>query len=275
MSQKNKSTKFVNIADPLVSIITPTYNRRNLLKRTLDSLVNQSYKNIEILVINDCGVNAEDVVNEFKDNRIRYFQNDKNVGLAATRNVGLENMRGDYFCLCDDDDIYMKYAIEIRMYLMKKLNAEASYTRSLLDHWEKRGDGYVSIGKTLYWSNPYFSRDLVLVQNICPCSNSTVSRKAWERAGCYKFDQNLTTTEDHDMWIAISRKTDFHDLEIVDTECSRRNDKTQMTNNLDFSKNWIKVFKKWRHTAENLEWVTESQNSILRSVGINPEDYGL
>ena len=43
----------------------------------------------------------------------------------------------------------------------------------------------------------------------------------------------------------------------------------------DFSKNWIKVFKKWRHTAENLEWVTESQNSILRSVGINPEDYGL
>jgi len=275
MSQKNKSTKFVNIADPLVSIITPTYNRRNLLKRTLDSLVNQSYKNIEILVINDCGVNVEDVVNEFKDNRIRYFQNDKNVGLAATRNVGLENMRGDYFCLCDDDDIYMKYAIEIRMYLMKKLNAEASYTRSLLDHWEKRGDGYVSIGKTLYWSNPYFSKDLILVQNLCPCSNSTVSRKAWERAGCYQFDKNLTTTEDHDMWIAISRKTDFHDLEIVDTECSRRNDKTQMTNNLDFSKNWIKVFKKWRHTAENLEWVTESQNSILRSVGINPEDYDL
>jgi hypothetical protein len=48
-----------------------------------------------------------------------------------------------------------------------------------------------------------------------------------------------------------------------------------MTNNLDFSKNWIKVFKKWRHTAIDLQWVTESQNNILRSVGINPEDYGL
>jgi len=49
----------------------------------------------------------------------------------------------------------------------------------------------------------------------------------------------------------------------------------RIINLLDFSKNWIKVFKKWRYTAENLEWVTESQNSILRSVGISPEDYGL
>lgn len=275
MGHKNKSTKFVNLADPLVSVITPTFNRRNLLKRTLNSLVNQSYKNIEILVINDCGEDVQDVVESFNDNRIKYFQNEINSGLAFSRNVGLKNLKGSFFCLCDDDDIYTKYAVEMRMYLMKKLNADATYTRSLLDHWEKKDDGYVSIGKTLYWDNPYFSKDLLLIQNICPCSNATISMKAWERSNYYQFDQTLTTTEDQDFWTAISRQTDFYDLQIVDTECSRRNDKTQMTNNLDFSKNWIKVFKKWRHTAINLQWVTESQNSILRSVGINPADYGL
>jgi len=275
MGHKNRNTKFLNLANPLVTVITPTYNRRNLLKRTLNSLINQSYQNIEILVINDCGENVEDIIENFKDNRIKYFQNENNIGLAGTRNIGLKNMNGSYLCLCDDDDIYTKYAIEMRIYLMKKLNAEASYTRSLLDHWEKKEDGYVSVGKTLYWDNPYFSKDLILIQNICPCSNATVSRKAWEKVNYYQFDETLTTTEDQDFWTAISRQTDFYDLQIVDTECSQRNDKTQMTNNLDFSKNWIKVFKKWRHTAIDINWVTESQNNILKRVGINPSDYGL
>jgi O-antigen biosynthesis protein len=260
--------------EPLVSVIVPTYNRKWLLPRTLRSLTEQSYRNIEIILVNDFGEDVQEVVDKFNDPRIKYFQNTKNIGLASSRNVALRNMNGQYFCLCDDDDVYTKYAIEFRMYMMKKLNKDVVYTRSLLDHWEKRDDGYVSVGKSLYWDCPYFSKDLLLIQNIAPCCNVTVSRKAWEETN-YWFDESLTTTEDQDFWTAISRKFDFEDLQVVDTECSQRNDKTQMTNNLDFSKNWIKVFKKWRHTAEDLKWVTESQNNILKRVGINPSDFGL
>lgn len=269
-----RHAKYVNSSEPLVSILVPTYNRKWLLPRTLDSLLKQSYKNIEIILVNDFGEDVQEVVNKFDDSRIHYFQNKENLGLAGTRNVALKHSHGDYLCLCDDDDIYLNYAIEFRMYMMKKLGAEIVYTRSLLDHWEKRDEGYISVGKTLYWDSN-FSRDLLLIQNICPCCNCLFSRKSWNDSGNYQFNESLTTTEDHDFWIALSRKNNFHELKLVDTECSQRSDKTQMTNNLDFSVNWIKVFKNWRHTAENLQWVTEHQNNILKKVGINPAEYGL
>jgi hypothetical protein len=85
----------------------------------------------------------------------------------------------------------------------------------------------------------------------------------------------MTTTEDHDFWIALSRKTKFEELKFIDTECSVRDDNTQMTGSLNFVPNWIKTFKRWRHTAKDLEYVKNSQNNILRRVNVNPEDYGL
>jgi glycosyltransferase involved in cell wall biosynthesis len=260
-------------SEPLVSILVPTYNRKWLLPRTLKSLLNQSYKNLDIVLVNDAGEDVQDVVNELNDSRINYIQNQSNLNLAGTRNVALKHAKGNYICLCDDDDIYLPYAIEFRMYMIKKLNAEIVYTRSLLDHWHKTDNGYQSVQKTLYWDSEY-NKDLILIQNIAPCLNPLFSRKSWEDSN-YWFDETLTTTEDHDFWIALSRRHDFHNLQLVDAECSQRDDKSQMTNNLDFSKNWIKVFKKWRHTAENFQYVKESQNNILRQVGINPINYEL
>jgi len=260
--------------NPLVSIVTPTYNRPVLLKRTLSSLINQSYKNIEMIVVNDAGQDVQAVIDDLDDSRIKYFQNEKNVGLAATRNVALKKSTGLYLCLLDDDDIYLKYALEFRMYMMYKLRAEIVYTRSLLDHWEKKNNQYVSARKILYWDS-HFNRDLILIQNIAPCCCPLFSRKSWDDSGNYMFDENMTTTEDHDMWVALSRKTEFKELKIIDAECSKRLDNTQMTGSLNFVPNWIITFKRWRHTAENLNYVTESQNRILKSVGINPEDHGL
>jgi glycosyltransferase involved in cell wall biosynthesis len=261
------------MSEKLVSILVPTYNRKWLLPRAINSLVTQSYKNIEIIVVNDGGEDVENIVKSFKDKRIKYFQIE-NRGLAGARNVAINNSNGDFICLLDDDDIYLKYAIEFRMHMINQLHASIVYTRSLRDIWEKRGEQYVSVAKNLYWDSP-FDKDLILVQNIAPCCNILFSRKAWEKTGNYQFDETLTSTEDHDMWIGLSRYSSFHNLEIVDTECSYRTDATQMTGARDFSKNWITVFKKWRNTAKNLEWVVNAQNNVLQNAGINPADHGL
>jgi hypothetical protein len=112
---------------------------------------------------------------------------------------------------------------------------------------------------------------------LCPCLCPTFSRKSWEKSG-YWFDETLTSTEDHDFWIGLSRHTDFHPIDFLDCECSYRTDKTsQMTGSVNFVPNWIKVFKKWRHTAtpEKLNWVIESQNNILKSVNVDPMEYDL
>jgi len=264
-----------------ISVIIPTYNRPELLQRTLNSVFDQSYRNInfpiEIIVINDGGQDVSDIIEKFPKTltrEIKYFQNEKNKGLAGTRNIGMELATGKYFVFLDDDDILLPLALEFRLWKMKNLDAEIVYTRALLDIWGKTETGYQSIHKQLYWDSP-FDKDLILIQNIAPCCCPMFSRKAWDDSENYKMDENMTTTEDHDFWIALSRKTKFHELKLIDCECSYRKDKTQMTGNLNFLPNWIITFKRWRHTAKDLNYVVESQNRILRRVGVNPADYGL
>lgn len=260
--------------EPLVSVIVPTFNRKDWLPITLQSLKNQTYQNIEIVVVNDAGENVSSIIEGMNDDRFRYFEHSENKGLAATRNTALRNCKGDYICFLDDDDIYLPLAVEFRMDQIKKLNADIVYTRALQNIYELKGNQYQVVHRQLYWDSP-FDRDLILVQNIAPCCCPLFSRKSWEETG-YWLDEELTTTEDQDFWTALSRKFDFHELKLVDCECSYRNHKNgQMTGTRNFAENWPRVFKRWRNTAQNLQWVTETQNRVLRNVGIDPGKFGL
>ena len=261
--------------EPLVSVVLPTYERREWLPIAINSLVNQTYKNIEILVVNDGGSNVSDIVNSFNDDRIKYFVHTKNSGLSAARNTALKNSNGEYISFLDNDDFYLPLAIEFRMSQIKKLNAEIVYTRALQNILEPvQGGGYKMIHQRLYWDSP-FDKDLLLVQNIAPCLCPLFSRKSWDDTDNYLLDESMTTSEDQDFWTALSRKNDFIELKLVDCECTYRTDKSQMTGTRDFSKNWITTYKRWRHTAKDLKWVTENQNNTLISVGIDPKKWGL
>lgn len=262
------------MSDPLVSVIVPTYNRPEWLKIAINSLVNQTYKNIEIIIVNDAGINVKNVVYSFNDKRIKYFTHENNKGLAASRNTGMSKATGDYFCWLDDDDAYLSLAIEFRMDQIKRQNAEIVYTRALQNILEPVEGGYKLSHQQLYWDMS-FDRDKILIYNIAPCCCPLFSRKSWDDTGNYLLDENLTTSEDQDFWNALSRKNDFIELKLVDVECTYRLDKTQMTGNRDFARNWPIIYKRWRHTAKNLEWVTNTQNQILRNAGLRPEDYQL
>lgn len=99
---------------PLVSIIIPVYNCEKYLSRCLDSLIGQTYKNIEILLVND---GSKDRSLEFasayaqKDKRIYVFDQE-NTGVSSARNLGLEHVSGDYFCFVDADDYVSKIYVE-------------------------------------------------------------------------------------------------------------------------------------------------------------------
>ncbi len=101
----------------LVSVIVPTYKRDSSLVRALESLENQTYKNIEVVVVNDCVEEAwkeyvENTIQKFIDNgilKIVFIQNQVNLGSAKTRNVGIENASGKYITFLDDDDVYLPH----------------------------------------------------------------------------------------------------------------------------------------------------------------------
>lgn len=99
---------------PLVSIIVPVYNNEKYVKECIDSLLNQTYDNIEIIVINDGSVdNTKKILEKnYKDNEKVNIIEKENEGVSAARNQGLKVAKGEYICFCDSDDSYFPNGIE-------------------------------------------------------------------------------------------------------------------------------------------------------------------
>lgn len=256
----------------LVSILTPTWNRPDWLKLTLQSLIAQTYTNWECICVNDAGMNVKHVIDSFHDSRIKYYTNPVNLDLAGTRNVATEKASGDWFIMLDDDDQLFPECLEFRLWRAHKLNAEIVYSRVLQCYYERTQTGYKYIGEKLYWDSPY-DPDLILLQNVAPCNGIMYSRKAQEAGGL--FDTELKAGEDWSHSIAMSRHYPFFETKIIDCQCSFRTDNNQMTGSRDFASDQAKIYKRWRSTAKNLPYVIEHQNASLKQRGINPEDYGL
>ena len=99
----------------LISIIIPVYNNEEWFERCIISVINQTYKNLEIIIINDCSTDdVEDIIFKYKklDSRIIYMKNDKNKGVGYSRNRGLKISKGNYIYFLDSDDYIEKDAIE-------------------------------------------------------------------------------------------------------------------------------------------------------------------
>jgi GalNAc5-diNAcBac-PP-undecaprenol beta-1,3-glucosyltransferase len=106
---------------PLVSVIMVTYNRSNVLEKSINKLLKQTYSKFELLVIDGSSTdNTSEVVKAFKDRRIRYFCQKKNEGILSGRNMGLDMARGDYICFLDDDDELISEALSTAVKEFKK-----------------------------------------------------------------------------------------------------------------------------------------------------------
>lgn len=262
-----------NYNNPLISILTPTFNRPSWLKITLDSLVKQSYVNWECLVINDHGENVENIVNGFKDNRIKYYENDKNYDLAKSRNIAISKSSGDWYVMLDDDDILYRDALEYRLYLAQKNLANVVYTHALKMYYKVVDNAYQLFGTSLYWHSENI-KDLILIQNCSPCNCLFWSREAQEKAGY--FNEELKTSEDWAHSVEMRQHYEFIDSDIIDCACSWRQDNSQMTGSRSgFTDHLPYLYGKWRKYAENYEWVKDAQNRALVARGLNPSDYGL
>jgi glycosyltransferase involved in cell wall biosynthesis len=186
----------------------------------------------------------------------------------------MKNSKGDYFVFLDSDDQLMPLALEFRMSMIKKYDAEIVYTRGLRDIYEKRDNGYALVNNTTYWTCG-FNRDLLLIQNIVQCNSVLFSRNSWDDTNNYKLDSGLFTGEDFDFWQELSRKNDFIELKLLDCNCSYRLDGNQMTGVRNFAADLPRIYGKRRHTAINKNYVIDAQNSILRQSNIDPTKFGL
>ena len=101
---------------PLVTVIVTTYNRRELLKKTINSILNQTYKNFEFIIVdNYSNYDFLSHMKSFNDERIRPFQNANDGIIAVNRNYGIKEAKGEYIAFCDDDDLWMENKIEVQL----------------------------------------------------------------------------------------------------------------------------------------------------------------
>jgi len=90
-----------------ISVIIPTFNRGHLIIKSIKSVLNQTYPNIEILVVDDGSTdNTEKLIKNFDNNRIKYIKIKKNIGASHARNIGIMNASGKYISFQDSDDVY-------------------------------------------------------------------------------------------------------------------------------------------------------------------------
>ena len=116
-----------------VSVIIPTYKRCDFIDRAINSILNQSYPNIEIVIVDDNGDGTLDrnkmieIMNKYEsDNRIKYIKNPVNKGGALARNIGIQAATGEFITFLDDDDEYLPTKIEVQHREMVRNNWDVS-----------------------------------------------------------------------------------------------------------------------------------------------------
>ena len=109
----------------LVSIIIPYYKKKDFISLTIESILKQSYKNFEIIIINDEQTDeSNDVLENIKkiDSRISIIKNKSNIGAGYSRNKGIENANGKFLAFCDSDDLWKMNKLENQLKFMKKMD---------------------------------------------------------------------------------------------------------------------------------------------------------
>ena len=125
------------MTDGMVSIIMPSWNTEGFIAESIQSVVNQTYKNWELIIVDDCSTdNTDEVVKPFlKDKRIIYLKNEKNSGAALTRNRAMREAQGEWIAFLDSDDLWMPEKLEKQIAFMKEHKYVLSYTE-----YEKIGE---------------------------------------------------------------------------------------------------------------------------------------
>ncbi|MDR0307887.1 MAG: glycosyltransferase [Chitinispirillales bacterium] len=125
------------LKEPLISIITPCYNSEKYIAEAIESVLAQTYKNWEMIIIDDYSSdNSLDIVNTYaqKDGRIKVVRQERNSGAAAARNRGIDISKGEYLAFLDSDDLWLSEKLEKQLRFMQKYNCDFSFTeRELID----------------------------------------------------------------------------------------------------------------------------------------------
>lgn len=215
---------------PLVSIVIPVYNGANYLAEAIDSALDQTYQNVEILVINDGSKDegaTRNIALSYGD-KIRYFEKE-NGGVATALNLGIEKMKGAYFSWLSHDDKYFPDKIEKQVNFLSGLTNKEVILYSDLEYIDEDST-FLSQLRFPHYPPENFRPAFILYDLISGCT-LLIPKICFETCGI--FDIKLRTTQDYDLWFRIAEKFDFiHQPDILILSRQHENQDTIKLNNI-------------------------------------------
>jgi glycosyltransferase involved in cell wall biosynthesis len=188
---------------PKVSVIVPTYNRADWLKKTLSSVERQTFKDFELIVVDDGSVDhTSEVIQSFPD--AKYLAMKKNSGVSNARNIGLNYAKGQFICFLDSDDLWDEKKLETQLFWMENNeDSKVCYTNEI---WIRNGVRVNPMKKHRKFTGDIFRYCLAL----CIVSPSSVMLRKVLFNEIGNFDESLPACEDYDLWLRIAVKYSFH-----------------------------------------------------------------
>lgn len=254
---------------PKVSVIMPVHNEPELYLRTaINSILNQTFKDFEFIIINDASENnAEDVILSYKDERIRYYKNEKNLKVIKTLNKGLSLATGEYIARMDADDISYKKRLEMQVDILDNNENIGLVNSQCYIFPDKRKIEppiyHYDIEKTLKYSVNCIVHPVVML------------RKSVIEEHGLKYSENYLHIEDYKLWIDLCNVTQLYTIPepLVShrdwgASISRQNDWEQYYNakNLVFES----ILKDVGYESSELKSVF---NAYLHGESISKKDY--
>ncbi len=185
--------------DSLVSIITPSYNSSNYIESCVQSVIDQTYTNWEMLIVDDCS--SDDSFYKIqliasKDTRIKIFQNSQNIGAANTRNIALKKARGKFIAFLDSDDMWNKDKLDKQINFMLLNNIAFSYTA-----YEMITDTSLNVFKVIKAPKKMHYHSY-LKNTIIGCLTVVLDR---EKIGDFEMP-NIRSSHDMALWLSIMKR---------------------------------------------------------------------
>lgn len=192
--------------EEMVSIIIPTYNRAHLIGRAIQSVLDQTYQDYEIIIIDDGSQdNTKEIIAGIVDNRMRYIALETNQGVAHARNVGIQEARYDYIAFLDSDDEWLPNKLELQMQKMMESTPNVGVVFCRMSG-KKRNSEERYVCPPENYSKEIVEGDIfypLLLQNVIGVPTMLVRKKSLELIGGFK--ESLQCLEDWELVLRIAR----------------------------------------------------------------------
>ncbi len=195
------------MSNPKVSVVLPTYNRAQYLDRAISSVLNQSYSDFELIIVDDASTDdTEKVVRSFKDDRIRYIRNTKNLGGAEARNIGISMSKGKFIAFQDSDDYWLPDKLEIQMKAFEEAEPDVAVVYTAFK--KKTGNREIIIPPPeVKKKEGYIYKELLYHVNFIGTPTAVVRKKVLQEIG--GFDKRFPRLQDWDLFLRIAKKYKF------------------------------------------------------------------